>query len=197
MVSHLERLGFSPQVGGLQTHAPAIAAADRAIRPVSVALGAFGALAALSLLIVVVQVIGRQLRRHADESATVRALGAGPGMTMADAVAGIIGAGLVGSFVAVGVAVALSPLFPLGPVRPVYPLGIAVDVPVLALGLVAMVIMFSGVAVLEAYQLDLRLRGRVGRVAAPTFGGDALRHVVGHVRLRSHRGPLRRRPGGS
>ena len=57
-----------PGVGGYQTHAPAIQAADRAIKPVSVALGAFGALAALSLLIVAVQVIGRQLRRHANET---------------------------------------------------------------------------------------------------------------------------------
>jgi len=167
VVSDLDHIGFMPQVGGLQTHGPAIAAADRAIRPVSVALGAFGALAALSLLIVVVQVIGRQLRRHADESATVRALGAGPGTTMVDAVSGIIGAGLVGSLVAVGVAVALSPLFPLGPVRPVSPLRVAVDVPVLGLGLLAMVVVFAGVALLEAYQLDLRLRGRVGRAVRP------------------------------
>ncbi len=161
--SELGRTGISPPtVSGFQTDAPAIAAADRAIKPVSIALGVFGALAALSLLFVAIQVAGRQLRRHADETATLRALGAGASVTMADGVTGIIGAWLVGCVVAVVVAVALSPLFPLGPVRPVYPLGLAVDATVLGLGFIALVIVLSGVVLLEAYRLDPHVRSRVG-----------------------------------
>ena len=129
-------------------------AGHRGRRPVHqagvVALGVFGALAALSLLIVAIQVIGRQLRRHSDETAMLRALGAGPAITLADAVTGIIGAGFVGCVVAVVVAIAISPLFPLGPVRPVYPVGMAVDATVLGLGFLALVIVLSGVAVLGA-----------------------------------------------
>ena len=168
-----EGLG-QPKVGGFQTYGPAIAAADRAIRPVSIALAVFGGLAALSLLFVVVQVTGRQMRRHADETALLRALGAGPAMTMADGVLGMIGAIVVGCVMAVAISVALSPLFPLGPVRPVYPVGVAFDATVLGLGFVALVILLSGVALLEAYRLDLRLRSQAGRVVRPPSIGTRL-----------------------
>ena len=164
---------------GEQTWAPAIAAADRAIRPVSVALGVFGGLAALSLLFVALQVTGRQLRRHADETALLRALGAGPALTMADGVAGVIGAVFVGGVLAGAVSVALSPLFPLGPVRPVYPVSVAVDATVLALGFVALVIVLSGIALLEAYRLDLRLRSRRGRVVRRPSAGTRLAAASG------------------
>lgn len=158
--AELSRHGFDVAGQGFQTYGPAITQADRAIKPVSIALGAFGGLAALALLIVALQVISRQIRRHATETATLRALGASPTTTMADAVSGIIGAGLAGAAVAVLVATALSPLFPLGPVRPVYPVGVAVDPMVLGLGFVAIVVLLSGAALLAAYRNDLRLRSR-------------------------------------
>jgi hypothetical protein len=173
--SELNRLGLAvTSVGGFQTNGPAIATADRAIKPVSVALAVFGALAALSLLIVALQVVGRQLRRHTDETALLRALGAGPVMTMADAVTGIICAALVGCVLAVGVAIAISPLFPLGPVRPVYPVSVAADWTVLGLGFMALVLVLSGVAVLEAYLLDPHRRSRVARVIRPASAGSRL-----------------------
>ena len=177
--SELTRFGLAvPQVG-FQTWGPAIAAADRAIKPVSVALAVFGGLAALSLLFVVIQVTSRQMRRHADETALLRALGAGPAMTMADGVLGMIGAIIVGCVVAVAVSVALSPLFPLGPVRPVYPVSVAFDATVLGLGFAALVVVLSGVALLEAYRLDLRLRSRAGRVVRPPSIGTRLAAAVG------------------
>ena len=169
--SELSRFGLAvPQVG-FQTWGPAIAAADRAIKPVSVALAVFGGLAALSLLFVVIQVTGRQMRRHADETALLRALGAGPAMTMADGVLGIVGGIIVGCIVAVVVSVALSPLFPLGPVRPVFPVSAAFDATVLGLGSAVLVIVLSGVALLEAYRLELLLRSGAGRmVRSPSIG---------------------------
>ena len=87
----------TPNVGGFQTHAPALARADRAIKPVSVSLGVFGALAAISLFLVGVQVFGRQLRRHATETAALRALGAGPGARTLDATLGLLGAVALGA----------------------------------------------------------------------------------------------------
>jgi hypothetical protein len=156
-------------LGGFQTHAPAVAAANRAIRPVSVALAVFGGLAALSLLFVVTQVVSRQLRRHGGETATLRALGAGPRVTAGDAMAGIVGAGLVGAACAVGVAVALSPLFPLGPVRSVYPVSVGADWTVLGLGFAAMLLAVLAVAGIEAYRFDPHRRQlRMGRVRRPS-----------------------------
>ena len=178
----LDHLGFAlPQVGGLQTWAPAIAAADRAIRPVSVALGVFGGLAALSFLFVVLQVIGRQLRRHADETATAPGAGAGPAMTMVDAVTR---ASSVRSrrwrLSPWAVAIALSPLFPLGPVRPVYP----AEHRRRCDGARSRVRrsghrVLRGIALLEAYQLDLRLRSRGGRVVRRPSAGRALATTSG------------------
>ncbi len=147
------------QVGGFQTYAPSIAAADRAIRPVSVALAVFGALAGLSLLIVAIQVISRQIRRHTGEAATLRALGAGPAVTMADGSFGIVAAGCVGCVLAVVVAVALSPLFPLGPVRPVYPVSAAIDWTVLGLGFVVLAAVVASIALVAAYRQAPRRSG--------------------------------------
>ena len=44
-------------------------------------------------------------------------------MVMADGLLGVMGAILAGSLLALGIAVALSPLAPIGPVRPLYPEG--------------------------------------------------------------------------
>ena len=170
--SELSRGGLAalPTVG-FQTYGPAITQADRAIKPVAVALGAFGALAALSLLVVALQVMSRQLRRHAGETATLRALGADPTTATADAVTGIVGAVAVGGAMAVGVAVALSPLFPLGPVRPVYPVGVAFDPAALTIGFAATFVVLAGAAVVMAYRLDLGLRDRLARsIRRPPLG---------------------------
>ena len=144
----------TPNVGGFQTHAPALARADRAIKPVSVSLGVFGALAAISLFLVGVQVFGRQLRRHATETAALRALGAGPGARTLDATLGLLGAVAVGGAAAVVVALALSPLFPLGPVRPVVPASLAADWTVLGLGFVVLVLVLGATALATAAHLD-------------------------------------------
>ena len=170
--SELSRGGLAalPSVG-FETYAPSITQADRAIKPVSVALGVFGALAALSLLIVALQVTSRQIRRHGDETAILRALGASPTTTMADAITGIIGATVLGAALAVVVAVALSPLFPLGPVRPVYPVGVAFDPAVLIPGFVVTVAILAGAVLLLAHRQDLGLRAGPGRrIRRPAVG---------------------------
>jgi MacB-like periplasmic core domain len=122
--------------------------ASRSIEPESIAFGVFGAITALAALLIAAQVIGRQLRVGADERTTLRALGAGPAMTTSDGLIGLLGAVVVGSLLAVGVAVGLSPLAPLGPVRPVDPHpGLAFDWTVLGIGLVVLVAGLSAVAV--------------------------------------------------
>ncbi len=128
-----------------------VAKAERAIRPESIALGVFGGIAALAALLIAGLVIGRQLWSGSDEAGTLRALGAGSGMTMADVLLGTVGAVVLGGLVAVVVAISLSPLSPVGAARPVNPTpGVAADWTVLGFGLMVLVGGLSAVAVLLA-----------------------------------------------
>src|SRR5665213_1248122 len=114
---------------------------ELAIKPESVALGAFGAMAALACLILAAQAISRLLRRGERERDILRALGASPLITVVEGLVGVLLAVGIGTIVAAVVAVALSPLGPLGPVRPVYPgAGFTVDWTVIGIGVAALVV---------------------------------------------------------
>ncbi len=139
-----ESLGPS---GGAQTNAPIIAKAERVIRPESIAFGVFGLIAALAALVIGGQMVARLVRRNADDAAVLRVLGAGPIMTAADGLLGTVGGLVGGALLAVAVAVALSPLAPIGAVRPVYPdPGIAFDWTVLGAGFAVLVVVLGAVA---------------------------------------------------
>ena len=139
---------------------PIKAKAERAIKPEAVALGVFGAIAALVAMVIAGQTIGRQVRLGRDETNVLRALGAGPATTSTDGLIGIVGAIIIGALLAVGVAVALSPLAPLGPVRKVRPTpGLAFDWTVLGIGLAVLIV---GLALVS---LTLAYRGAPHRVA--------------------------------
>jgi hypothetical protein len=154
-------------VGGLNTNAPTVAKAERAIRPEAIALGVFGLIAALAALVINGQVISRLVRRNAEDAAILRALGAGPAMAMADGLVGVLGAIAAGSVMAVGVAVALSPLAPIGPVRPVYPdIGVSFDWSVLGFGFLLFVVALTAAALVVAYRVaPHRLAGIAARPA--------------------------------
>ncbi|HVA04024.1 MAG TPA: FtsX-like permease family protein [Acidimicrobiales bacterium] len=145
--------------------APSTAVAERAIKPESIALGVFGGIAALAALLIAGLAIGRQLRFGAQETRTLRALGGGPAMTMADGLAGAVIAVVVGALLAVGVAIGLSPLAPIGVVRPVYPDGgVAFDWTVLGLGFAVLVVVLSGAGAVMAYrQAPHRIGSERGR----------------------------------
>ncbi len=137
------------------------AKAERAIKPESIAFAVFGGIAALAALLIASQVIGRQLRLGGDDLGKLRALGAGPAMTVGDGLPGVLGAVVAGSLLAAVVAVGLSPVAPLGSVRAVYPYrGIAFDWTVLGAGVAALVGILSLVTVALAY------RGAPHRAAA-------------------------------
>ncbi len=132
---------------------------ELALKPESVALGGFGAIAALVCLILGIQAISRQLRWVEDDRRVMRALGASPAMTAGDGLIGVLGAAVLGSVVAVAVAVGLSPLSPLGPVRPFYPArGFAFDWTVLGIGVAVLV------GVLAPASAALSYRGSPRRV---------------------------------
>jgi len=150
----------------LQITAVEEATAERAIAPQAIALGVFGAIAALAALLIAGQAIGRQLRAGADELDTVRALGASPSMIVTDGWIGVAGAVVTGALLAAAIAVALSPLWPLGPVRPVYPHpGIAFDWTVLGAGVAGLVVVLCVTAVVLAYrQAPHRVVRRAARI---------------------------------
>jgi hypothetical protein len=74
-------------------------------------------------------------------------------VTSTDGLLGIVGAVVAGSFLAIAVAVGLSPLAPFGPVRAVDPSpGVNFDWTVLGLGVLAQIVIVGGAAVAMAYR---------------------------------------------
>ena len=131
---------------------PVVDKADRSLKPISIALGVFGAVSLLAALLIAAQLISRRFRTDGGDLQILRALGAGPSDTMFDHLIGMEVSILIGSLLAVAVAVAVSPLAPLGPVRPVYPSGgFSFDWTVLGFGAVALVVLLSTTAALLAY----------------------------------------------
>jgi hypothetical protein len=143
-----------------------VAKAERAIKPESIALGVFGGIATLAALLIAAQLIGRQVRLGADDVGTLRALGADPAMTSSDGLIGVVGAVVIGSLVALAVAVGLSTLAPIGPVRSVDPsAGVSFDWTVLAVGLAVLVVGLTVLSVaLSARQAPHRATARRQRV---------------------------------
>ena len=113
---------------------------ERAVKPESIALGVFGAIAGLAALAIGALAISRELRSAEADLSVLRALGASPATTVADGPAVVLARSCRGALLAVVVAISLSPLSPLGPVRAVYhgP-AIAVDWTVLGFGLLVLV----------------------------------------------------------
>jgi len=147
--------GFKSAGFGSSASGPtlAIATAERAIRPEAIALGVFGGIAALAALLIAAQVIGRQLRLGGDDAGAMRSLGAGPVMAATEGLIGILGAVVLGSLLAFGFAVALSPLSPIGPVRPVYPNpGVAFDWTVLGFGVLMLIVGLGALSIGLAYR---------------------------------------------
>jgi hypothetical protein len=166
-----------PKGGGTlvntDANAGSVAKAERALKPESIALGAFGGITGLAAVLILAQLIGRQLRLGTDESNVLRALGASPSVVVLDELAGTLGALAAGSLLAAGVAVALSPIAPLGPIRPVYPNpGVSFDWTVLGFGTGALFVVLAGVATL------LTLRDAPHRVARRLALGPARPSVV-------------------
>jgi hypothetical protein len=136
--------GFPP----FADHAAIQAQAERTIRPDGIALGTFGAIAALAALVIAGLMIARAVQSGGEERAVLRALGAEPALTTTDGLIGVFGAIIVGAIGAVIVAIALSPLAPIGPFRRVLPHSIAVDWTALGFGCLALVVALAVVAVL-------------------------------------------------
>jgi FtsX-like permease family/MacB-like periplasmic core domain len=126
---------------------------ERAVKPESIAFAVFGLIAALAALLIAGQAVSRQLRSGAEDLDVLRALGAGPATTTTDGLIGIVGAIVAGALLAGVVAVLLSPLAPIGPVRHVYPSrGVAFDWTALGVGSAVLIVGLSAVAFTVAFR---------------------------------------------
>src|SRR5439155_7706869 len=111
------------------------------------------------------QALSRQLSLDAVEYPTLRALGMTPRqlLTMALVRVGLIAGS--GALVAVAVAIAASPLMPIGPARVAEPHpGVEVNVAILAVGLVAIVVVLVA---RSAWPARRATRSRPGVLGAP------------------------------
>ena len=175
LVSQVEReiarLIPPDQVYTYHALAPVTAKADRSLRPISIALGVFGAVTLLAALLVAAQLIARRFRTESVDLQVLRALGASPADTLLDPLIGLEGAIVLGSLLAVGFAVALSPIAPLGPVRSVYPdPGFAFDWTVLGFGMLILLVVLTAIAAgLAALAAPHRLASR----SRPVSGSGA------------------------
>ena len=98
---------------------------SRTVKPEAIALGVFDAIGVLAALLIAVQMIGRQLQAKEEDLEVLDALGANRAMALADGLIGVLAAVVLGSLLAVALAVALSPLSPIGPVPPCIPTGVS------------------------------------------------------------------------
>ena len=97
------------------------AAVERAIRPEAVALDLFALVLMLTAFLIVGQAATRLLAASAAENPALRALGMTRGQLMASRLAEVAVAASAGAVMAAGVAVAASPLMPIGTARPAEP----------------------------------------------------------------------------
>jgi FtsX-like permease family len=142
------------------------AEAQSAIRPEAIALAVFGAIAGLAALLIGLQAMSRQLREDAEDTKVLRALGAGPSMTITADLLGVMGAAAAGSLLAAAVAVGLSPLTLFGPVAAIEPAsGLYLDWTVLGLGTLVLA------AVLGAMAAAIACRQAPHRAAAGRAAG--------------------------
>ena len=144
-----------------------VAATERAIRPEAVALAVFAVLAGLIGLAVVGQLLARQLVLDSAEFPILRALGMTRASLAALSLARLAAVTLAGAVLAVAVAVATSPLMPIGPARLAEPApGIEVNLAVLGAGLAGIAVLPLAVLGPAAWRAAGRARGPLG-VAEP------------------------------
>ena len=149
-----------------------VSATEQAIRPQAVALAAFAALAGLIALAVLGQLLSRQLTLDASGFPVLRALGASRAGLAALSLARLAVVTVTGGVIAVAVAVAASPLMPVGPARLAEPRpGAEANLAVLGAGFAAIALLPLAVLLPVALRAAAGVRGVPGG-ALGARGGD-------------------------
>lgn len=123
----------------------------RAIRPQAEALVVFSVIAALASALVLGQAVSRHIALDASDYPALRSIGATRRQVVAVGMLnGLVISG-IGAFIAVGVALATSPLMPIGPARIAEPHpGFAANVTLLVAGAAAIILLFGVSSMLAA-----------------------------------------------
>jgi hypothetical protein len=130
---------------------------NKSIEPEAIALGIFGLIAALAALVIASSLVARVLQSDGEDLVVLRALGAPSSMVASSVLLGVLGSVLVGSVFAAAVAVALTPLSPIGPVHSIYPYkGLSFDWLVLGLGFALIMLVLAVIATYLARRRALR-----------------------------------------
>jgi ABC-type antimicrobial peptide transport system permease subunit len=117
----------------------------KVLRPYVLALWLFGALAAIASLAVLAQALSRSVRPLREERERLRAIGFSRRQLLGTAALRGLAVGVLGAVLAVVLALLLSPLMPIGPLRSIDPSrGVHVDGAVFALAVLAMVALAVG-----------------------------------------------------
>jgi len=184
-----------PSAGGIISVSPAgeIAGTERAIHPYAVALALFAALAGIIALAIIGQLLGRQMIMDAAEFPILRALGMTRPRLAALSLARAGTVTALGGCLAVGAAIAASPLTPIGPARLAEPApGIDVNVAILAAGLALIILLPLAVVAPAAWRAAGAARGAYGlagpagppRVSRLASGLSVAGSVTGGVGVR-------------
>ena len=156
-----EIIGLLPPGTTYSFHVTSVAEGqvERSSKPEAIALGIFGGIAGLAALLIAGLAISRGLGAQGEDLDDLRALGADPLTLTCDAMFGLLSATVLGALLAVGVAVALSPLAPIGPASQVDPTaGFAFDWLVLGTGLAVLILGLCSLTVALAYRTVVRQR---------------------------------------
>ncbi len=139
------------------------AAAQRSIRPEAAALAIFAGLAGLIALAIIGQLLSRQLVLDSAEFPVLRALGMPRTRLAALSLARVAAMTVAGAVIAVGIAVAASPLMPIGPARSAEPRpGVEVNLAILGAGFVMIAAAPLLVVLPAALRAASRARGAPG-----------------------------------
>jgi ABC-type antimicrobial peptide transport system permease subunit len=141
---------------------------ERAIRPLAVALALFGALAGLIALAVIGQLLARQMTLDAAGYGVLNTLGMTRGGLFALAAARLALVTVAGGVIAVGIAIAASPLMPIGAARLAEPQpGVDLDPLVLGTGFAAVVLLPLIVLAAPAIRAVRQARGAADAAGPP------------------------------
>lgn len=170
-----------PQTGGglfAADEAQQAARVESAIRPQALALALFALLTAITVIVAVGQVVTRQVQAASSDNVTLSGLGMVRRRRAAVVLTQVVLTAVVGAVVACIVAVAASPLMPIGPARVAEPSpGIALDWPVLAVGFAAIVALTIAVAIWPAWRAAAALPSTDHVPARRSSLGDAARRA--------------------
>jgi ABC-type antimicrobial peptide transport system permease subunit len=145
-----------------------VGATERAIRPEAIALAVFAGLAGLIALAVIGQLLSRQLALDATEFPILRALGVRRPTLVALSLARLGMVTVTGAIVAIAIAIAASPLMPIGPARLAEPHpGVELNLAILGAGFAAIALLPLAVLVPPAWRAARQAGGTLG-VAEPT-----------------------------